>query len=936
VAVTAKFQADFSAFTDAVNKAEVKLREFETGSGKVEKALGRLAVSFSGEKVIKEANLMVKVIGDIENVSKLTDAELKRVNATVTEAVAKYAALGQTAPKAVLDVEAATKKLLTTTESVKQPTNIFANSISDLEERGKRSSGVMDVLTGTFGKFTLAGVAVSALNKLGGEMTAFVDRGTKLGPVEQSFERLSAAVQQDSGLMLSSLQTATRGMVSNYDLMLASNKAVLLGLPVTADSMQELAKTATVLGKAMGQDATKSFDDLITALGRTSPMILDNLGITVKLEEANAKYAASVGKSADSLTEAEKKTAFYLEAMNKARERTVQLGEQTKTLGEIITTVWTKAGNIVSKAISVINEEGGRFISQSAEAASNATTFLGRVWEGGIRGALAMSYVNDQMAMVAKAANHVKPTVAAVEDFATKAARLQKELLQLNEDQKKNIASGKLLGATNAEIAVGLQKVSGAIKVTEEHLNLMDALTRRSTRSKKDQAQAEKEILESLRKSGEAREKTQQTLLMANKALDDSVKKNQELAYVISATIPEYANWRQEIEHVEAAINRMVPGLGAMNDKLAKQQEEISKFLGMAKQAFQKELEKGLDFGKRLADNIIGAFQGGGDIAKSIGAFLGNEIGKELGESLAKKLASVLGEKIGGAIGGLLGPLGAIGGSLIGGLFDKMFSKAGRDAVEAFAEQFGGFDSLRTELNALGAEGERLWVNLTQRVSRGNVQQAESAIKAIEKALEAHKSAVSKAEQESAAATQKATDAHKAAIDQVKARISDLDSEYNSLYNTIKNEAPEDEMGIIERNTRAEMDRIRRERETAQTELERITGAMEDSFERVADAAERAAEQMIEAFGQVGIRTPGSTSFEVPELATGGIVKRPTLALIGEKGPEAVVPLDSWRDSGEVVGDHTTVITLDGEVLFRHVERRMNQKYRSRTSVSAV
>ena len=36
---------------------------------------------------------------------------------------------------------------------------------------------------------------------------------------------------------------------------------------------------------------------------------------------------------------------------------------------------------------------------------------------------------------------------------------------------------------------------------------------------------------------------------------------------------------------------------------------------------------------------------------------------------------------------------------------------------------------------------------------------------------------------------------------------------------------------------------------------------------------------------------PGSR-FDIPELANGGIVTRPTLAVIGEKGPEAVIPLN--------------------------------------------
>src|SRR3990167_4073897 len=47
----------------------------------------------------------------------------------------------------------------------------------------------------------------------------------------------------------------------------------------------------------------------------------------------------------------------------------------------------------------------------------------------------------------------------------------------------------------------------------------------------------------------------------------------------------------------------------------------------------------------------------------------------------------------------------------------------------------------------------------------------------------------------------------------------------------------------------------------------------------------------------------------VPKLAEGGIVNRPTLALIGEKGPEAVVPL-SGGGAGQSI-----ILQLDGEVL---------------------
>ena len=42
----------------------------------------------------------------------------------------------------------------------------------------------------------------------------------------------------------------------------------------------------------------------------------------------------------------------------------------------------------------------------------------------------------------------------------------------------------------------------------------------------------------------------------------------------------------------------------------------------------------------------------------------------------------------------------------------------------------------------------------------------------------------------------------------------------------------------------------------------------------------------------------GGKEFRIPEMAAGGIVRRPTVALIGEAGPEAVVPLDQYNGNG--------------------------------------
>ena len=55
---------------------------------------------------------------------------------------------------------------------------------------------------------------------------------------------------------------------------------------------------------------------------------------------------------------------------------------------------------------------------------------------------------------------------------------------------------------------------------------------------------------------------------------------------------------------------------------------------------------------------------------------------------------------------------------------------------------------------------------------------------------------------------------------------------------------------------------------------------------------------------------------EITALQTGGIVNRPTRALIGEAGPEAVIPLDKYefrkRDES---GPNTTIINVNGSLI---------------------
>jgi hypothetical protein len=205
--------------------------------------------------------------------------------------------------------------------------------------------------------FSLRNLAVQGLGPIAavvGSLTAAAfatDRllraGEKVSNLSAAFETLTGRVGSTSSEMLESLRPATRGLVSDLDLMQQTNAAVILGLPVTAEKMGELAEISTKLGRAMGQDAKTSLESLIIGIGRQSRLWLDNIGIIVDADKAYRDFAKTIGKTADELTDAEKKLAFFNETLRQGKVSSKGLEESGWTLGK----AWHAAGVEIENTI---------------------------------------------------------------------------------------------------------------------------------------------------------------------------------------------------------------------------------------------------------------------------------------------------------------------------------------------------------------------------------------------------------------------------------------------------------------------------------------------------------------------------------------------------------------------------------------------------------
>lgn len=219
--------------------------------------------------------------------------QLAQAQARTAQSVAQASAAESRAEKAALQLAQAQQKAA---QAAQQSGGYF-------QQMGAAfSSSIMGIV----GPAAVAATAIEAL-KGAADLTV---AGAQAQQTRGAFEQLAQAAGTTGNALMTAMRKASGGEISNLNLQLAANKANLLGVANSAEQLGTLMEIARDRAQKMGISTTQAFNDLVTGLGRGSALILDNLGITVSVTEANATYAASLGKTASALSDAEKKQAL--------------------------------------------------------------------------------------------------------------------------------------------------------------------------------------------------------------------------------------------------------------------------------------------------------------------------------------------------------------------------------------------------------------------------------------------------------------------------------------------------------------------------------------------------------------------------------------------------------------------------------------------------
>lgn len=256
-----------------------------------------------------------------------------------------------------------------------------------LELQGKDSGATATVsgVASSVVKLTTVMGTLAAVGRIAAGAFDMAEEGAKLQRLADSGSEVARQLGGDMDLIIQKVKEASRGTVSEMDIIASSNKAMMLGLGADADQLANLMEIAAFRGRAMGVDTTQAFDDIVRGIGRSSPMILDNLGIVVNANETYTKYAEKIGKSANELTKAEKTQALLnrvLEEGNNLLDEAGGLADDNASAFEKLHTQMednrNRAKSLAADGISPLV----KYLADSTEAMNNNAAALERMDEG--------------------------------------------------------------------------------------------------------------------------------------------------------------------------------------------------------------------------------------------------------------------------------------------------------------------------------------------------------------------------------------------------------------------------------------------------------------------------------------------------------------------------------------------------------------------------
>ncbi|MCK9570056.1 hypothetical protein M0R72_14025 [Candidatus Pacearchaeota archaeon] len=174
--------------------------------------------------------------------------------------------------------------------------------------------------------------AVAGAGYLANKGWNMAEAAAKFEQSRRAFASMASSIGEDADRLYTTLREKSAGLIDDKSLTESANRAMSLGIPI--QKLGELMEISRVKARDMGITTAQAFNDIATGIGRASPMILDNLGLVMKVGPANEAMARTLGKTAEHLNDKEKKMAIINATISAGKEALERYNTTTLTTSE--------------------------------------------------------------------------------------------------------------------------------------------------------------------------------------------------------------------------------------------------------------------------------------------------------------------------------------------------------------------------------------------------------------------------------------------------------------------------------------------------------------------------------------------------------------------------------------------------------------------------
>ena len=366
-------------------------------------------------------------------------------------------------------------KLSASTNKASASTNKLTKSRNQYDKGAKGVAGATSNGTKAFSKMRseigggssglVAAYATLAAN-LFAASAAFnaLRSASKVDQLVEGLDRVGIESGRNLSILADNLKRVTDNAISTEEALRATALATSAGFSNTQlESLGIVAKGASI---ALGRDLGDALDRLVRGTAKLEPEILDELGIFVRLDDAVSNYASSVGKSAEEVTDFERRQAFLNEAISKGIDKFSGIAEAAEA------NPYDKLGatfqNLAKEILTSINSVAVPVLNVFANNMAAV---------GGVVALFASTISKQMLPALADGASQLAKNALAAKDNAVETSKnlvKQKESLKVYNQLIDKIDDGT---ASQEDFRSGLNSLDGSLATSNKRLEKEAAAT---------------------------------------------------------------------------------------------------------------------------------------------------------------------------------------------------------------------------------------------------------------------------------------------------------------------------------------------------------------------------------------------------------------------------------------------------------------------------